>query len=259
MKADFLDIALLQLDLKWHNAKANRNACESYFKTLPITCKLVVLPEMFTSGFTMKPDEVAESMDGTTVSWLKKWAFQLDTAICASMVIVEGANFYNRFLFVKPDGTIDFYDKRHTFNMAGEGEVYTAGERPILIEYLGWKLFPQICYDLRFPVFSRNREAYDLLLYVANWPETRITAWDALLKARAIENMSYCIGVNRVGVDGNELKYIGHSNAYDLLGTPLLKELKVEGIRMVTLEAAHISDTRKKLPFLNDRDQFTLH
>ncbi|TVZ52458.1 amidohydrolase [Dokdonia sp. Hel_I_53] len=258
MKTKNLKISLLQLELVWENPSANKIKCERYFKQLREDCHVVVLPEMFTTGFTMNPKLIAETMDGETVNWLKDWSSKLKMAICGSVVVSENDSFYNRFLFVKPDGTIVHYDKRHTFNMAGEGERYTAGVEQIIINYLGWSLFPQICYDLRFPVFVRNTMHYDAILYVANWPKTRIAAWDTLLKARAIENISYCIGVNRVGFDGNQLEYVGHSGAYDMLGNEMSQIEEKEGITSITLSKPDLNETRKKLPFLEDRDTFTL-
>ena len=174
-------------------------------------------------------------------------------------MISENGNFYNRLVCVEPSGVISHYDKRHTFTLAGEHKVYTAGTEKIIFNYKGWKICPLICYDLRFPVWARNVEDYDLLLYVANWPKIRINAWDTLLKARAIENMSFCIGVNRVGLDGNSYEYTGHSAAYDVLGNRIdtIPENK-EVTEIVVLEKEHIKKYREKLNFLNDKDDFSL-
>ena len=258
MKTDILNVSLLQLDLSWENVPINREKCEHYFKQLPENCDLVVLPEMFTSGFTMNPENVAETMDGETMQWLKKWSAELNVAICGSLVVSENELFYNRFVFVKPSRSVAWYDKRHTFNMAGEGEKYEAGTKQVVIKYKSWSIFPQVCYDLRFPVFARNTLAYDLVIYVANWPKTRVAAWDILLQARAIENMSYSIGVNRVGIDGNNLEYTGHSAVYNALGSELIKSELKEGILSTSLSKEHLQETRKKLPFLEDKDRFTL-
>lgn len=264
MKNDTLKVSLIQTALHWEHPTKNRLMFEHHFKKVPDSCDLLVLPEMFTSGFTMNPEVVAETMTGTTVGWLKSHAKKLNCAICGSLVIAEGDLFYNRFLFVKPDGSMDQYDKRHTFNMAGEGLKYQAGLSPIVITYRGWKIFPQICYDLRFSVFSRNTADYDLVIYVANWPKARIGAWDTLLKARAIENMSYAIGVNRVGIDGNDLEYIGHSAIYDPLGEHVEEQKDIshleQGEMIITskLLHKHLTTLRNKLPFLEDRDPFTL-
>ena len=220
---------------------------------------LIVLPEMFTSGFTMNAVSVAETMDGDTIHWLKQIAKQRNVAIVGSLVIQENDNYYNRLVFVEPSGKISQYDKRHTFTLAGEHKVYTAGSEKVVLDYKGWKICPLICYDLRFPVWARNTEDYDLLLYVANWPKARVNAWTALLKSRAIENMCYCIGVNRVGLDGNNYEYSGHSGAYDVLGNRMdsIPEGK-EAIEIVTLKKEHITKYREKLGFLKDRDGFNL-
>ena len=175
------------------------------------------------------------------------------------MVIIEDNKYYNRLVFVFPNGEIKTYNKRHRFTLVGEDEVYAAGSEKLIVDYKGWKICPLISYDLRFPVWSRNVENYDLLIYVANWPKLRIAAWDALLKARAIENMTYCIGVNRVGLDANKYEYVGHSAAYDCLGNSIsnISESE-EGIEVINLNAEHLKQTRKKLQFLNDKDEFRL-
>jgi predicted amidohydrolase len=269
-----LNLSLIQLDILWENPSANRLKLETYFLEIGNFTDVIVLPELFTTGFSMNPAPIAETMDGITLSWLLHWAKKLETAICGSLVITENGNYYNRFVFETPQGEIETYDKRHRFMMAGEGEKYTAGSSRVLIEYLGWKILPQICYDLRFPVFSRNTVDYDVVIYVANWPKARIAAWDALLTARAIENMAYSVGVNRVGQDGNGLEYVGHSAIYDVLGMDCsiskghLDQLSVtsegddfkvkEGIIPVSLSKSLITTIRAQLPFLEDRDSFTL-
>jgi omega-amidase len=180
------------------------------------------------------------------------------SAITGSLVIKENNNFYNRLLFVFPSGEIQFYDKRHLFTLAGEDEIYTAGKDKLIVEYKGWRICPLICYDLRFPVFARNVEEYDLLLYVANWPKIRINAWDALLKARAIENMSYTIGVNRIGEDDNKFEYNGHSQVVDYLGNHLLEPVETNTVLILELNKAELLLARKKFNFLNDQDKFIL-
>jgi len=254
-----LKVFLLQTNLVWENPIENRRLLNDKINTIAMDIDLIVLPEMFTSGFTMNASEVAETMDGETISWLKTKAKEKQAAIVGSLVILENDNYYNRLVFVEPSGNIIQYDKRHTFTLAGEHKVYTAGIEKVTLDYKGWKICPLICYDLRFPVWARNVEDYDLLLYVANWPKVRVSAWDALLKARAIENMSYCIGVNRVGLDGNNYEYTGHSAAYDALGNRIdtIEESK-EAIEIVTLEKEHIKTYREKLGFLKDRDGFNL-
>ncbi|WP_339845685.1 amidohydrolase [uncultured Dokdonia sp.] len=258
MKSETLQVSLIQTSLFWEDANRNRAHQETLIAKIPRDSDLIVLPEMFTTGFSMSPQSLAETMDGETVKWMKQQALKSQAAICGSLIISEGGLYYNRFLFITPEGEITSYNKRHTFNMAGEGEQYKAGNEQVLIHYKGWKIFPQICYDLRFPVYARNTYDYDLIIYVANWPKTRIAAWDTLLKARAIENMSYCVGVNRVGVDGNNLEYIGHSAVYDVLGGEMVTAHTQEGVVTTTLTKAHVNDTRSKLPFLQDKDRFTL-
>ena len=252
-----LKLALVQADLIWEDVPANREKFASCIEKLEQDTDLVVLPEMFTTGFTMCPERVSEAMDGPTVKWMKDMAKRADAAIAGSLVIEEGAVFRNRFLFVHPNGQVDHYDKRHSFTYAGEDRHYQSGSLRRLIEFRGWKIFPQVCYDLRFPVFSRNDLEYDLLVYVANWPEMRIEAWDALLKARAIENMAYCAGVNRIGRDGNDYAYPGHTSAYDVTGKTLVQAFGEEVVYTV-LEKNRMKAFREKLRFLEDRDEFIL-
>ncbi len=256
---DTLKIAIIQSDLVWENPERNRQNFAEKIKQITESIDVIVLPEMFTSGFTMNPDHVFETMNGKTIEWMKEIAKRANAAICGSFVVSENYQYYNRFAFATPDGDIESYDKRHTFTLAGEDKVYKAGTKKVIIDYKGWKLCPLVCYDLRFPVWARNVENYDVLLYVANWPKPRINAWDVLLKARAIENMSYCIGVNRVGLDNKNYEYSGHSAAYDGLGN-LLTSLKndKEGIEVVSLDKKHVSTIRNKLKFLDDRDTFTV-
>lgn len=253
-----LQVAMIQSHLLWENQTANLAKFDTLLESVSNSTQLIILPEMFTTGFSMNPVELAEDMNGETVNWLLNWSKKKNAAICGSVIIKENNNYYNRFLFVTPDGEIRSYDKRHRFMMAGEGELYTAGEDTVLIAYEGWKIFPQICYDLRFPVFARNTIDYDVLIYVANWPKPRVRAWDALLKARAIENMSYCIGVNRIGLDGKGLEYVGHSGVYDVLGDEIAFAKAEEKIITATLSKRHIKETREQLPFLEDKDAFTL-
>ncbi|MCL4127876.1 UNVERIFIED_CONTAM: hypothetical protein GTU68_050559 [Idotea baltica] len=255
---DTLKIALIQADLVWENPTKNRKNFTAKIESIVDDVDVVVLPEMFSSGFTMNAEKVAEPMDGETVNWMKQQAFVKNAAIVGSLVITEHNKFYNRLLFVEPSGQITHYNKRHTFTLVGEEKVYTAGDKKVVLDYKGWKICPLICYDLRFPVWARNSEDYDVLLYVANWPTPRVSAWDALLKARAIENMSYCIGVNRVGIDGVNSKYSGHSAVYDVLGEAISTiKPNEEHIEIVTLEKRHVSAYRNKFKFLNDRDSFT--
>jgi len=256
---DTLKIAFIQSDLVWENPKLNRKNFKEKIEAITSPVDLILLPEMFTTGFTMNASECAETMDGKTVSWMQKRAVQKNCAIAGSLIISEKNNFYNRLLFVYPDGKIEIYDKRHTFTLAGEDKVYTAGKSKLIIDYKGWKICPLTCYDLRFPVWSRNIENYDVLIYLANWPKPRILAWDTLLMARAIENMCYCIGVNRVGVDKLDNEYCGHSATYDILGSNITPvRPNKEHTEIVTLERNHINFYRNKLKFLDDKDSFSL-
>ena len=253
-----MKVILIQAPLIWENPKANRNYFEAKINESTLAVDLIVLPEMFSSGFTMNPEHVAETMQGETITWLTVLAKARNSAITGSLVVKENGNFYNRLVFVFPSGEIQFYDKRHLFTLAGEDKVYTSGNQKIVVDYLGWKICPLICYDLRFPAFSRNSEDYDVLIYVASWPKIRTNAWDALLKARAIENMSYAIGVNRIGTDANGYEYIGHSQAIDFLGNYIQIPLKTEGLFLVELDKQKMLETRQKLGFLNDRDSFEI-
>jgi predicted amidohydrolase len=254
-----LQVALIQTHLVWENPIQNRNLLSEKIETLPEAIDIIVLPEMFTTGFTMNAAQLAETMQGDTVNWMQTIAKQRKVAITGSIIISEHNHFYNRLVFVHPDGKIDTYDKRHTFTLAGEDKVFASGAEKKIIHYKGWKLCPMVCYDLRFPVWARNVEAYDVLFYVANWPNVRVQAWDTLLKARAIENMAYCIGVNRVGLDGNNHEYSGHSAVYDVLGNRIDHiPFDKEAIEIVTLHKSEIETYRQKLNFLGDMDGFTL-
>lgn len=250
--------ALIQTDIIWENPAENRSVLEAKINSITNDIDLLILPEMFTSGFTMNPSSVAETMQGTTIFWLKNIAKAKNCAITGSLIITENKNFYNRMVFVFPDGEIQYYDKKHLFTLAGEDKVYTSGTEKVLVNYNNWKICLQVCYDLRFPVFSRNTENYDLLIYVASWPKVRTNAWDILLKARAVENISYVIGVNRIGTDNNNFEYIGHSQIIDELGNFIIKPTENEGVFIADLEKNKMIETRKKLNFLEDRDYFDL-
>ncbi|WP_372757365.1 amidohydrolase [Mariniflexile sp.] len=256
---DQLKVAIIQSDLAWENPKQNRKLFSEKIKSIAKAVDIIVLPEMFATAFTMNAKAVAETMEGKTVSWMQKKALKTGAAIIGSLIILENNKYYNRLLFVEPSGSISTYDKRHTFTLAGEHKVFTAGSKKIILEYKGWKICPLVCYDLRFPVWARNVENYDVLIYVANWPKPRVVAWDTLLKARAIENMSYVVGVNRVGLDGLQIEYSGNSAVYDVLGNAIsnIKPHK-EQVEIITLERSHINYYRNKLKFLDDKDAFTL-
>ncbi|MGB6267751.1 MAG: amidohydrolase [Olleya sp.] len=256
---NLLNVSIIQSNLVWEDPEQNRLNFTLKIEAISNSVDIIVLPEMFTSGFTMNPIAVAETMEGKTITWLKDLAKKKQAAIVGSLVIAAHDNYYNRLVFVHPNGLIDTYDKRHTFTLAGEHKVYKKGNEKLIINYKGFKIRPLICYDLRFPVWSRITEDYHVLLYVANWPKARIHAWNTLLQARAIENMSYCIGVNRVGFDANNYEYTGHSAIYDALGGTLsaLKPSK-EGITSVTLNKEDLLATRSQLRFLEDADAFSL-
>ncbi|WP_427875446.1 amidohydrolase [Flavobacterium sp. MMS24-S5] len=253
-----MKIALIQTDLFWQDASKNRENFDSKINEIDSEVNLIVLPEMFSTGFTMNASEVAETMQGETIEWMKLKAKQKNAAVTGSVVITENEKFYNRMFFVFPSGEFQYYDKRHSFSLAGEDKVYTCGNKKVIIDYLDWKICLQVCYDLRFPVFVRNVENYDLILYVANWPKVRTNAWDALLKARAIENLSYVVGVNRIGNDAHDYEHIGHSQAIDFLGNYILEPQEKNGVFVVELDKNTMYETRKKLDFLSDRDQFEI-
>ncbi len=255
-----LQITLIQPDLIWENALENRKAFTQKINDIHQDVDLVVLPEMFTTGFTMNAAEVAETMEGETMQWLKGVSKTKGCAITGSIIVEENKKYYNRLIFMLPNGEYHTYDKHQLFTLAKEQEVFTAGQKEVIIDYMGWKIKPQICYDLRFPVWARNTSDYDVLLYVASWPKPRINAWDTLLQARAIENMSYCIGVNRVGTDGKGYEYNGHSAVYDVLGNSVIDEnpLEKETIVYAIIDKSHIYTIREKLSFLEDRDHFKL-
>ena len=252
-----MKIALIQSELVWEDARGNRERFQHKLEAVS-NVDLIVFPEMFSTGFTMHPQPIAETMQGETVAWMKAVAAEKAAAICGSVVITEDGHFYNRLLFVYPSGEIKTYDKRHLFTLAGEHSAYKPGRDKVIVDYKGFRICLLVCYDLRFPVFSRNNDDYDLLLYVANWPQPRIAAWDTLLKARAIENMAFVIGVNRVGKDANGHNYVGHSQAYDALGTSLLETSERDEVLVVELNKNALLETRQKFGFLNDRDQFTV-
>ena len=253
-----LSIHLIQVDLVWENREENIKTIQSEIEKLPEAANLVILPEMFSTGFTMKPELISESMTGATVEWMKEMAAKYNIALVGSIVIEEEKQYYNRLLFVTKDGILDTYDKRHLFSYAGEEKVYTAGIERKILNYKGWNICLQICYDLRFPVFCRNRGEYDLLVFVANWPESRIIAWDALLKARAIENICFVAGVNRIGNDKHDYYHNGHSQLLNYLGDYLVEPQEEAGSFQFEIQKQPLLDMRKILGFLNDADHFTL-
>lgn len=254
-----MKIAIIQAPLVWEDSEANLRYFDSQIENLELGTDLLILPEMFSSGFTMHPERASEVMDGTAVLWMQGVCMQRKVALTGSIVIKEDGCYFNRLFFVFPNGTYQTYDKRHLFSLAGEQRKYTAGKKRLIVTYKDWKICPLVCYDLRFPVFSRNTaEVYDLLLYVANWPDQRIYAWDSLLKARSIENMAYTVGVNRVGIDMGNNQYSGHSQVLDYMGEYLIPPHIGAAVLYVKLEKANLIQARKKLAFLSDGDAFIL-
>lgn len=256
---NLLSVTLIQTPLIWENQVANRDYFSRKINEISGSTNLIILPEMFTTGFSMNAQFLFEENEGQTLQWMISEARKNNSAITGSIIIKDEEKFFNRLYFVFPNGEFKQYDKRHTFTLANEHKIYTAGKEHLIVDYLGWKICPLICYDLRFPVWSRNTFDYDLLIYVANWPMKRIIAWDTLLKARAIENLSYCIGVNRIGTDGNGHEYVGHSAVYDVLGKRIsTKEYAMEFVETILLDRSHIIAHREHLQFLTDRDMFSL-
>lgn len=254
-----LSISIIQTKLLWEDKEGNLEHFQGKIERIDTATDIIILPEMFTTGFLMNPKPFAEKMTGQTVSWMKEMAQKSAAAIAGSIIIEEDGKYLNRFLFVKPDGGLQYYDKRHLFAMAGENKFYKQGTANTIINYKGWKIMPQICYDLRFPVWSRNTNAYDLLIYVANWPEKRIAHWDALLKARAIENQAFVVGVNRIGKDDNNYQYSGNSAVYSPLGEQFSKTKPNEDtVENISLNREFVQNTRKSLPFLSDKDIFQI-
>ena len=253
-----LKVALVQADLVWENKKLNLANIEKSIELLPSDVDVIILPEMFNTGFTMNPAPYAENMEGETLKWMKRISHEKNTAVTGSSIITEGNGYYNRLIWMLPDGNYSYYDKKHLFTLAGEQYFYKAGNKRLIVEYKGWKICPMICYDLRFPVWLRNTENYDCLIVVANWPERRISHWEHLLVARAIENQCYVIGVNRVGTDGNDFYYNGSSMLVNPMGKKMLKISDLSNVVVATMKYEQITRIRKDLPFLNDRDQFNI-
>lgn len=261
-----LHITLVQSDLKWEDKQANLDAFEQKITSHSEKMEVVLLPEMFNTGFSMRPSEFAEPMDGASVEWMRRMAKENKIILGGSLMIKEGDAYYNRFVWMLPNGEYGVYDKRHLFAYAGEDAEYTSGNKRLIASVKGWRLNLQVCYDLRFPVWARQtvpsadeeRPEYDVLVYVANWPEKRVHAWRTLLQARAIENQCYVVGVNRVGNDGNNIHYPGESVVINALGEPLKKAGNAEEIFTCSLSYADLNEVRTKLPFLKDADPFII-
>lgn len=251
-----LKVMVVQAELRWHDADGNLALFSKLLAEIDKATDLVVLPEMFTSGFTMQPEINAQRMDGPAIGWMAETAAETGAAICGSLVVEEGGRYYNRFVLMHPDGRREHYDKRHLFRLAGEHEHYAAGSACATFALKGWRIRPMVCYDLRFPVWSRNRGDYDLLVYSANWPARRHQAWATLTRARAIENLAYVAAVNRVGTDGNDVEYRGGSAVIDYLGNDLLSLGDRPELASATLSMEQLVDFRRQFPFHVDADDF---
>lgn len=253
-----LRVSLLQSEIQWEKRKANLDFYSNFINNnLKEPTDIIILPEMFTSGFTMNVKQCHDSMDGETIQWMRQMSSQYHTAICGSVIIKEEEFYYNRFLWVDAmQNHVLIYDKKHLFCLAQEDHFYKAGNEKLLIEYKGWKIAPYICYDLRFPVWMRNVEQADLQIVVANFPAKRRTAWNGLLPARAIENQCYLAGVNRIGVDGIGIEYTGDSNLYNYEGEALFANQSEATIQTATLDKNKLDIYRRAYPFLKDRDLF---
>ncbi len=251
-------VALIQSELVWQDSLANQRYFEQQFRQHP-GVQLFVLPEMFNSGFSMDSTRIAETMEGLTVQWMQQQAKLTGAALCGSVAIADQGQIFNRLLFVTPDGVVQFYDKRHLFRMGGEQQHYQAGAERVIVTYLGFRFCLQVCYDLRFPVFARNQQDYDVLIYVANWPQPRRLVWRTLLQARAIENQAYVLGCNRIGSDANSLNYSGDSLVVDYLGQ-IRSELPVgqAGVVVAELDLNALLQFKQKFPAYLDADPFVL-
>lgn len=259
MANEQLNISLVQADIVWEDKTANLAQYEKLIAGIKEKKEVVVLPEMFSTGFSMAPERLAEPMSGNSVQWMKDTAAKNRCILTGSLIIEEDGNYYNRLLWVQPDGHIGHYDKRHLFAFAREDKHYTPGNKRLIVQVKGWRLCVLVCYDLRFPVWARNQdEEYDALIYVANWPERRSLAWKTLLQARAIENMSFVVGVNRVGTDGKDIRYTGDSSVFGPLGETLWQQNGSEAVHTVTLSKETLAAARENFPFLKDADRFIM-
>lgn len=263
-----LTVTLIQTFLHWENKEANLSMLTDKIESIREKTEIIVLPEMFSTGFSMKPGELAETMEGKTVNWMRKTASNKRVVLTGSIIIKEGGDYFNRLIWMLPDGQYGYYDKRHLFAYANEDQCYTPGAKRLIASVKGWKVNLQVCYDLRFPVWARQQQhhhpennmapEYDLLVYPANWPERRNHAWKTLLQARAIENQCYVIGVNRVGNDGNNIYHSGDSMVVGPLGEVLYSKVHEEDIFSIVLQKALLEETRTRFPFWRDADNFTI-
>ena len=253
-----LHVTGIQSTIHWEQKTANLEWFGQQLDRLTHPTDLIILPEMFTTGFSMSPAPFAEDMTGPTMEWLARQASKANAVITGSFIAQEDGNYYNRLVWMRPDGSFEHYDKRHLFTLAGEQDHYTTGKKRLIVEIKGWKVMPLICYDLRFPVWSRNTDNYDLLVYTANWPHKRSAAWRSLLAARAIENQAYTVGLNRIGNDPNGNYYSGDSSIIDYAGETLALAVHQEQIISATLYKEKQEQFRSKLRFLQDQDHFTI-
>ncbi|MNK03462.1 (R)-stereoselective amidase [compost metagenome] len=256
-----LKITIFQAYLFWENIEKNlQNIGLRLSGGVREKTDLIVLPEMFNTGFTMKAEELAEDMDGKTMQWIKKTAASYDCVVTGSLIIKENGKYYNRMVWVKPDGDCQYYDKHHLFGLGDEDKHFSPGTEPVIVELKGWKIRLAVCYDLRFPVWLRNKNAaYDILLLVASWPDKRSSHWRTLIHARAIENQSYVIGVNRVGHDGNQIYHSGHSMCIDPLGNTIYYKPEDEDLYTFSINYTELEKIRRQFPFLKDSDDFEIN
>lgn len=258
-----LTITTIQSDIIWENKEANLKMFEAKISSINEQIEVIVLPEMFSTGFTQEPEQLAESMDGATFQWMRDIAAKKKIILTGSIIIKENDNYFNRLIWMQPNGQYGFYDKRHLFSYGNEHLNFTPGNKRLVASVKGWKINLQICYDLRFPVWARqqinnNKPEYDLLINIANWPACRQSAWKTLLQARSIENMCYTIGVNRVGVDGNKIAYNGNTSVIDPLGNIIYQKEEIEHIFSITLKKENLNEIRDIYPFLDDADGFSI-
>ena len=258
--ADSLCITIVQTDIRWEEKEANLQHYTRLISGIQDEKEIIVLPEMFSTGFSMAPERLAEDMSGPTLQWMKDTARAQRVILTGSLIIEDEGRYFNRLVWMQPDGEFRCYDKRHLFGYADEDAHYSGGSKKLITQVKGWRICPLICYDLRFPVWARNAPGseYDVLLYTANWPERRSLAWKTLLQARAIENQAYCIGVNRIGEDGKGIAYSGDSSAFDPLGGLIWQSSHKEAVHTVKLNRQMLEDTRSHFPFLRDADKFLI-
>ena len=256
-----LKITLIQSDLHWENKEKNLEMFSEKIASISEFTDLIILPEMITTGFSMRPELFAETMSGSTIFWMTQKAKEKNCVITGSFICEENGNYFNRLVWMNADGSYSSYDKRHLFRMGDENKHYGHGQKKLIVDLKGWKICPMICYDLRFPVWTRNTKehVYDVLIYVANWPERRAHPWKSLLIARAIENQCFVAGINRVGNDGNEIYHSGDSVVLDFKGEPLSKiESGIEVIHTLTLNYKELVEFRKLFPVMLDADDFEI-